>query len=804
MRRLRSFLRQSAFLQKWRFAGYILLYALARRVAPVRAGRTVFLSDSREDFSGNFAFLRDELRRQDATAEAIGVFKPRLRARRSLRDLVRLPWLLASAQTIVVDDFYPLVYPLHIRAETRLVQVWHAAGAFKRVGWSRVGRPGGPVPGSPLHRNYTDATVSADGVRADYAEAFGIDIARVHALGVPRTDAFFDTAAVAAASAAVRARHGIPADRRIALYAPTFRGEGQLDARFDHDSVDWAAVAARLGDDWTLLVKMHPFVAPLDVAGRGLRTVIDVTRDREITELLMAADVLVTDYSSAIFEFALLRRPIVFFCPDLEEYTADRDFYHPFSDYVIGPLVRDDAELADAIRTAGVDPRHAAFLERFMSACDGGSSERIVREVLLTTRRADPTRAVVAENTVAPGGSTPAPTRASRAMPLRLLVVAIARVVLAAVYAPLKLLPVQRKVVMISREHPTVPEDFAALRDAIARRDAGVRVVMLVRMVPPGYLAKVGYMAHMLRQLYHVATARVLVIDTYAIVASVLRHRETLTVMQIWHALGAFKKFGLSILDQAEGRDARLAKATRMHQGYDLVLASGQECRPAFAEAFGTPLEKVVVAPLPRVDRLRDPDAAAATRARILDAHPHLRDRAVAVFAPTFRLDGGVTVDVPALSSALAAAGMHLVVKLHPLMAGQFGLDVDTAPGFSTQELLHVADAFVTDYSSTLYEAALVGVPTYFIAPDLDDYLASRDFYLDYHRDLPGPIARTVDELAAAVASGEASKERSAAFARRWVQVPGDPPPAAASTPCADHIAEIVVDALGGTTLTQA
>ncbi|UUT35738.1 CDP-glycerol glycerophosphotransferase family protein [Microbacterium elymi] len=103
----------------------------------------------------------------------------------------------------------------------------------------------------------------------------------------------------------------------------------------------------------------------------------------------------------------------------------------------------------------------------------------------------------------------------------------------------------------------------------------------------------------MLAQLYHVATSRALVIDTYAMVASLLRHGPGLTVVQIWHALGAFKKFGLSILDHEEGRDRRLAQAMRMHQGYDVVLASGPECRPAFADAFGTSIDNVTVAPLP-------------------------------------------------------------------------------------------------------------------------------------------------------------------------------------------------------------
>jgi CDP-glycerol glycerophosphotransferase (TagB/SpsB family) len=110
--------------------------------------------------------------------------------------------------------------------------------------------------------------------------------------------------------------------------------------------------------------------------------------------------------------------------------------------------------------------------------------------------------------------------------------------------------------------------------------------------------------------------------------------------------------------------------------------------------------------------------------------------------------------------------------------------------------MLHVADLFITDYSSALYEAALVGIPSYFLVPDLDDYLASRDFYLDYRHDLPGPILHTVDDLAAAVRDGVATTADAVEFARRWVQVPGAPTPAPAATPCADEIARIVREAV--------
>lgn len=772
---------------------YGLPYLLLARLTRVNPNRFLFASDSHAGFSGNFGYLRDELLRQHPGAEVIGIFKSGLRARRPLRDTLRLPYLLATSGTIVVDDFYPLVYSMRIRPQARLIQVWHAVGAFKQVGHSRAGLPGGPIPGTNVHRNYTDAPVSSEHIRADYAEAFGIDVSRVRALGVPRTDPLFDADYLSRTREAVRDRLGITRAERLVLFAPTFRGNGQLTAHTD-ETADWGRIARELGEGYRVVVRRHPFTertAPPLPAG-----VLNGAFG-DMNDLLIAADILVTDYSSSIFEFALLRRPIVLFVPDLDEYEDSRSFYRPFDHYATGTVVREADDLASAIRGARVDEaRLDEFIEEFCGALDGHSSERIVRELFLTRPGSDPTRAGVAGHAVAPGGSSPAPTRATGAIGFRLVVAAVARLSLAAIYAPLKLLPLQRKVVLISREHPTVPDDFRDLTAAIRRRDSTVRVVTLVRMVPPGILAKIGYAFHMLRQLYHVATARVLLVDTYAIVASVLRHRRELTVIQLWHALGAFKKFGLSILGQEEGRDVRLAHAMRMHEGYDLVLASAEDCRPAFAEAFGTDIARVAVAPLPRVDRLRDPALREQTRARIFAAHPQLRGRRVAVFAPTFRLDGGMTVDVAALSAALTAIDVHAVVKLHPLMQGRFGTDVATAEGFTTQEMLTVADLFITDYSSTLYESAVLGVPSYFLVPDLDEYLASRDFYLDYRHDLPGPIVRTIDELVAAIEAGTARREDAARFAQRWVQVPGDPEPTAGATVCADAIAALVMDAV--------
>lgn len=329
------------------------------------------------------------------------------------------------------------------------------------------------------------------------------------------------------------------------------------------------------------------------------------------------------------------------------------------------------------------------------------------------------------------------------------------RFALAAVSLVLAPLPRRHKVTMLTRQSNTTPADFRMLRDAILRADPSIEVVMIARMVPAGILPKFGYAAHLLSEMHHAATSRMLVIDGYSAIASSMIRSKGLTVVQLWHALGALKKFGLSILGQPGGRDPRLAKAMRMHQGYDVVIASAERCRAPFAEAFGVDESQVVVAPLPRVDRLRDPQARADARERFFALYPDLTGTKIALFAPTFRNDGAQRgVSSVTLTRELGRIGYAMITKLHPIVAPPKHPELRTAPGMSTQDLLLVADIFITDYSSTVFEAAVAGVPSYLIAPDLQDYSQRRDFYVKYPDDLGLPMATDVPGLMKLVRAG--------------------------------------------------
>lgn len=298
-------------------------------------------------------------------------------------------YYLATSQVIVVDDYFFPIYVIRPRPGTTIIQTWHACGAFKKVGYSLLDRSFGAddalVDRVPIHSNYDVCLVASQASVPAYAEAFRQPPERFRSdLGIPRTDVFFGADRIAATQAAIRARYRLPAERTIILYAPTFRGDTITNAHAS-DDLDVAAMQDVLGPDHVLLVRLHPFVrSATTIPARTPGFAIDVSDHPDINELMLVADVLVTDYSSAIFEFALLDRPMVFFAPDYEAYERERGFYLDYRTGVPGPIFETTEGLAAYIREGRFDlDRVARFRDASFDVADGRSTDRVINELII-------------------------------------------------------------------------------------------------------------------------------------------------------------------------------------------------------------------------------------------------------------------------------------------------------------------------------------------------------------------------------------------------------------------------------------
>lgn len=353
----------------------------------LRKGNTVlFTSDSRSEMSGNFEYVYNEMLRQNLnnTYKIHSLFKSNISTRRNFIDKFKFPFLLGKADYILVDDFHPLLYTVKFRKSQEIIQVWHAVGAFKTVGYSRAGKKGGPFFNSVNHRNYTKAFVSSETDIPFYGEAFGIMERNIIPTGVPRTDILFDKNYEMKIITEMKEELPIIEDKKVILFAPTFRGNGHHTAHYPFFKIDFARLARYCRkNNAVVLFKMHPFVKnTLNIPREYKNYFVDVSDFREVNDILFITDILISDYSSLIYEFAVFKRPMLFYAFDLEDYVTSRDFYEPYEKFVPGKIVETFDDLISSLYNNNFEQEKVSkFLDKHFKYHDGRASERVVRNI---------------------------------------------------------------------------------------------------------------------------------------------------------------------------------------------------------------------------------------------------------------------------------------------------------------------------------------------------------------------------------------------------------------------------------------
>lgn len=297
---------------------------------------------------------------------------------------------LATAKSIVIDSYYRHIYPLKIRNATNVIQIWHATGIFKKFGMLALS---GTDSNSKefeenAHRNYTHIVVSSNYIKKPYAEAFGLPESKTYALGVPRTDMFFDEQYKVEVCNRIYQMYPQFKEKKIILYAPTFRGTPKERKNF-RNQLDWEKLYKLKEKGYIIVCKLHPVVEePVNIPLGMEEFIYDMTQYKDINELFIIADTLITDYSSSIFEFTLLGKPVILFAYDLQQYLLERGFYEDYREFVPGPICYTTEEVMQSIlamKSNKID--YTAFIDKYLSGCDGRSTQRVIEEIILDKKK---------------------------------------------------------------------------------------------------------------------------------------------------------------------------------------------------------------------------------------------------------------------------------------------------------------------------------------------------------------------------------------------------------------------------------
>ncbi len=297
---------------------------------------------------------------------------------------------LATAKAVFLSTANDLLSQFDVRKETKVIQLWHGVGVFKKVGYSTVdnkhfGKSAEEREEYYQYRNYSYVTIPALEQSWIFEESMRIDKESgiIVPVGVSRTDVFYDDNYIQSNFKKLYKKFPQMEGKKILFYGPTFRGavaNAQAPDRLDVDVLGEA-----LSDEYVLIIKHHGLSKNVpEIPEKWKNTfAFDLGKDKvlSIEGLLAVSDVLITDYSSIAFEFAIMEKPIVFFAYDLEDYIDKRGMYYDYDEITPGPVCKTNEEMVDYI--LHLDERFdkeemAAFKQKYVGCCDGHSTERTI------------------------------------------------------------------------------------------------------------------------------------------------------------------------------------------------------------------------------------------------------------------------------------------------------------------------------------------------------------------------------------------------------------------------------------------
>ncbi len=303
---------------------------------------------------------------------------------------------------------------------------------------------------------------------------------------------------------------------------------------------------------------------------------------------------------------------------------------------------------------------------------------------------------------------------------------------------------------MLTRQSNKPTADFTLLESALVRKGFSGQIVILPKKIEKSLFSIVKYGLHIFRQMYHIATSKIVVVDGYCIPVCVLNHKQEQSFIQIWHALNIVKKFGFLALDKPWGHSSDTAKIMCMHRNYTHIVASAEHTGKILLGSFNATPDKLVLLGLPRIDYitgLKNSDCA-----KIRKAYPYIFEKSLILYAPTFRK--GKKVDLSWIEKTIDLDKYNVVVKLHP--SDVMGADeiTDSRIIFDTKfksfDWMIACDKLITDYSGIGLEASLLDKPVFFYLYDYEEYKQSNGLNIDlYSEEISRYVTDSADKLKA-------------------------------------------------------
>lgn len=342
------------------------------RIRPIDE-KLVILADSHHDSCPEYmTYIRKMLMESDCTVEECFFDIHTIGKWEAFKRMISFMPRYAVAGAVVICDYFLPVVSCNKRKKTRVIQLWHSCGAFKKFGYnSKEDIPEGYV--GNVHKNYSLVSVSGEGAIKPFETAMVLGVGNViKPIGVSFTDRLYDEDYIGLCKDKFRFEYPDAVGKKVILWAPALR-LNEKRKKGEKNIIPGEEYVNLLMEDerYYVIKSLHPCMHQ--------------PSRMSTSELLCCADLLITDYSSVFFEYLLLDKPILFFAPDYDEYNVNRGFYLDYK-ALPGKVLTLNTDLRPNVKLVLEEDEYrtqrSEFRDMYMSACDGCATRRIVDYVL--------------------------------------------------------------------------------------------------------------------------------------------------------------------------------------------------------------------------------------------------------------------------------------------------------------------------------------------------------------------------------------------------------------------------------------
>lgn len=655
---------------------------------------------------------------------------------------------LATAQYAFVNEASNAISCVKLREETKIVQLWHGCGAFKKFGFSTAelifGETKQQMLKYPFYKNQKYVTVSSPEVIWAFEEAMNLREKKgtVIPIGVSRTDIFYNQDFIHEAYEKLHNLMPSSIGKKVLLYAPTFRG--RVARAETPNLLNIELFERELSEEYVLILKHHPFVKiPTPISESFSSFAADFSDAMTIEELLCVTDICISDYSSLVFEFSLFEKPMIFFSYDLSEYFDWRGFYYDYYELAPGPVFTTNLEMIDYIKNINEcfdKQRVVDFRKKFMSACDGQATERILKlvfgQALEQYKREEP---VKEKYHLVPSADMIYSVDEKKIRLLRQLKENASKK-----YQALCSDPVEKgSVVFITQGKKE--ESFTLIQKELENMHTAIYYVDTVKEQWEDILSRL-------------AVCQFIIIAKQCDMINVLNIRKETTVIQLWKDVFSFEKFDYASREKRVGFKKDYLKIAPFHNNYTVVPTASETMRDVYKESFDMDNNNIFpIIGACETDLYFRQEYKEKLLKKIYKIFPHAKGKKIISYIPKPRIYS-MRPSVPAFADVQMMFEYlkddYILLYIYDEKKIEIPLEIskyfntficNLTEVISINDLLLAADIIIGDYENEVFNAMVMQKPTFFYAKDYKTYLYQKECRFDYE-DLVGTMLYTNTE----------------------------------------------------------